>query len=279
MTPMSGAFDWLAVGDVAEEQGADHHVSLGGGAARLAAHAALLKARTALVAKVGEDEAGRRLREALLRLRVDVQWLRSTPSMRTTVWQQPDGTAAERRVERGADLALRLDELPARSVRSALTVVSAYSLSIEPARSAVLGALDAAAARGGRAALLLDAELLWWTNARITRRVLEPALALTSTVALRTADARVLFGEATGRDVLSQLSDMGPRLIYLMDPDGGVLLRDGRRVHAIPAGDDPPKDRYAGPAAFWVGLARDLPARRAAIESVRYATSARRPRV
>jgi sugar/nucleoside kinase (ribokinase family) len=200
--------------------------------------------------------------------------------MRTTLWQQPDGSAAERRVERGADLALRLDELPPRSVRAALTVVSSYSLSIEPARSAVLGALGTATARGGRSALLLDAELLWWTNARITRRVIEPALALTNTVALRTADAHLLFGDLSSRDILGRLADMGPRLIYLAEPDGGVLLRDGRRIHAIPgAADAQPKDRYAGPAAFWVGLARELAPQRAATESVHYAASARRPRL
>src|SRR5919201_1272922 len=177
MTPMRGAFDWLAVGDLAEERGADHQLVLGGAAARLTAHAAGLKAHTTLVAKVGDDEAGRRLRDALARLKVDLHWLRETPDLRTKVWHDPDGEPQQRRVERGADLALRLDELPSRDVRAAITVVSGYSLSVEPARSAVLGALTAAGARGGRSALLLEADLLWWTNARMTRRVLEPALA------------------------------------------------------------------------------------------------------
>src|SRR5205085_8015168 len=65
MTPMSGGFDWLAVGDVAEERvAASGPGILGGGAARLTAHAAALRARTALVAKVGADEAGRRDRKS-----------------------------------------------------------------------------------------------------------------------------------------------------------------------------------------------------------------------
>ena len=278
---MSRAFDWLAVGDVAEEQGADHQRMLGGGAARLAAHAAVLKGRTALVAKVGDDDAGRRLRESLLRLKVDLSWLRTAPGMSTTVWEEPDGSAAQRRVDRGADLALRLDELPARTVTSALTVASAYSLSIEPARSAILGALHGAAARGGRAALLLDAELLWWTNARITRRVLEPALAVSDSVALRAVDSRVLFGPVSDREAVRLLAEMGPRLIYLTNDDGGVLLREGGRLHSFPppSRDGHVRDRYAGPAAFWVGLAHDVPPSRAAPDSLRYAASARRPRV
>ncbi len=263
MTPMSGALDWLAVGDAAEERGAASGPGiLGGGAARLVAHAAARGARTALVAKVGADEAGRRVRDSLERLKVDLRWLREAPGLKTTIWHQPDGDAQLRRVERGADLALRLDELPPLSVTAALTVVSGYSLSVEPARSAALGALSGANARGGRSALLLEADLLWWTNARMTRRVLEPALAVAESVALQAADARVL----------------GPRLVYLAEPDGGVLLREGGRVHVCPAdtGEEAPRDRYAGPAAFWVALSQRSAPRKAAADSVRYAQSVRR---
>src|SRR5207244_4081820 len=136
---------------VAEERAAASGPGiLGGGAARLAAHAAALRARTALVAKVGADEPGRRVRDALERLKVDLRWLRETPGLRTTIWHQPDGEAQGRRVERGADLGLRLDELPPNFVRAALTVVSGYALSVEPARSAALGAL--AGSIGGRPA-------------------------------------------------------------------------------------------------------------------------------
>jgi len=279
MTPMSGALDWLAVGDVAEERAAGPGLGiLGGGAARLTAHAAALRARTALVGKVGADEAGRRVRDSLDRLRVDLRWLREAPGLRTTIWHQPDGEPQLRRVERGADLALRLDELPPASVTAALTVVSGYSLSVEPARSAALGAITGARARGGRSALLLEADLLWWTNARMTRRVLEPALAAVDSVALQASDARVLFGAADGREALRLLADMGPRLIYLAEQDGGVLLREGGRVHWCPAqaGVDAPRDRYAGPAAFWVALAHRSAPRKAAADSVRYAQSVRR---
>jgi sugar/nucleoside kinase (ribokinase family) len=279
MTPMSGALDWLAVGDVAEERAAASGPGiLGGGAARLTAHAAALRARTALVGKVGADEAGRRVRDSLDRLRVDLRWLREAQGLRTTVWHQPDGEPQLRRVERGADLALRLDELPPASVTAALTVVAGYSLSVEPARSAALGAITGARARGGRSALLLEADLLWWTNARMTRRVLEPALAAVDSVALQASDARVLFGAADGREALRLLADMGPRLVYLAEQDGGVLLREGGRVHWCPAqaGEDAPRDRYAGPAAFWVAVAHRSSPRKAAADSVRYAQSVRR---
>jgi sugar/nucleoside kinase (ribokinase family) len=275
MTRMSGALDWLAVGDVAEERTADGQVILGGGAARLAAHAAALGARTALVAKLGEDEAGRRVRDALEHLRVDLHWLRTAPGTPTTVWHQPDGEAPARRVERGADLALRLDELPPTSLTAALTAVSGYSLSVEPARSAALGALISARTRSGHAGLLLEADLLWWTNARMTRRVLEPALAAADSVALQAADAQTLFGPVDGREALRLIAEMGPRLVYLSQADGSVLLRDGSRVYACPSGDVP-RDRYAGPAAFWVGLARKVAPRTAALDAVRYAQSVRR---
>jgi sugar/nucleoside kinase (ribokinase family) len=275
MTPMSAALDWLAVGDVAEERNADGVAILGGGAARLAAHGAALGIHTALVAKLGDDEAGRRVRDALERLKVGLQWLRIAPGMRTTVWHQPDGQAPDRRVERGADLALRLDELPPLSLSAALTVVSGYSLSVEPARSAALGALTTARARIGHSALLLEADLLWWTNARMTRRVLEPALGAADSVALHATDAKALFGPVDGREALRLIAESGPRLVYLTQADGTVLLRDSGRVYACP-GDDAPRDRYAGPAAFWVGLAQKAAPRKAALDSVRYAQSVRR---
>jgi sugar/nucleoside kinase (ribokinase family) len=275
MTPMSGALDWLAVGDVAEERTADGLAILGGGAARLTAHAAALGIRTALVAKLGEDDAGRHARDALERLKVELQWLRMASGMRTTVWHHADGRTPDRRVDRGADLALRLDELPPLSVSAVLTVVSGYSLSVEPARSAALGALTTARARHGHSALLLEADLLWWTNARMTRRILEPALAAADSVALQAADAQALFGPVESREALRLIVEMGPRLVYLAQPDGGVLLRDASRVYACPA-DGLPRDRYAGPAAFWVGLAQKAAPRKAALDSVRYAQSVRR---
>jgi sugar/nucleoside kinase (ribokinase family) len=275
MTAMSGALDWLAVGDVAEERTTDGLAILGGGAARLAAHAAALGVRTALVAKLGEDDAGRQARVALERLKVELQWLRTVPGMRTTVWHQPDGQAPGRRVDRGADLALRLDELPPTGVTAALTVVSGYSLSVEPARSAALGALTTARARRGQSALLLEADLLWWTNARMTRRVLEPALSAADSAALTAADAQALFGLVDGREAVRLIAEMGPRLVYLAQADGSVLLRDASRVYAYPA-DEVARDRYAGPAAFWVGLAQKVAPRKAALDSVRYAQSVRR---
>ena len=279
MTPMIGALDWLAVGDVAEERsGTDSAGILGGGAARLAAHAAALKARTALVGKVGSDDSGRLVRDSLERLRVDLRWLHQASGLRTTIWHQPDGDPQLRRLERGADLALRLDELPQLSVAAALTVVAGYSLSVEPARSAALGALTGATARGGRSALLLEADLLWWTNARMTRRVLEPALAAADSVALRAVDARVMFGAADDREAVRLLVEMGPRLVYLAQADGSVLLSEGGRIHSCPAraGEESPRDRYAGPAAFWVALAHRIAPRKAAADSVRYAQSVRR---
>jgi sugar/nucleoside kinase (ribokinase family) len=277
MTPMSEAIDWLAVGDIAEERGSGNQSAIGGGAGRLVQHAAALNASIALVGKVGDDAAGRHLRDALTRLHVNLQWLRTAPGVPTTSWIGRDADPQQRRVERGADLGLRLDELPARSVSAALTVVSGYSLSVEPARSAVMGALAQAPTRGGRAALLLEAELLWWMNARITRRVLEAALALADSVVLTAADMAVLFGSMPGRQVIRAVAKLGPRIVYLVEADGSVLVREGGRVHRI-AGTNPDGARnhaIAAAASFWVGLAQRQPVLKAAEASMRYAEGRR----
>jgi len=271
MTAMSGAFDWLAVGDVGEARGAGRHPSLGGAAARLAAQATALGASVAIVGKVGDDDAGRRVRALLARAGVDLAWLRDGPAARTTVWIDADGPSASRRIDRGADLGLRLDELPPRSVTAAMTIVSGYSLSVEPARSAAIGALAGAARRGGRSGLLLEADVLWSTNARMARRVLEPALATADSVALTHADATALLGPTTARQAVKTIAQLGPRIVYLGQPDGSILVREGSRLHAIPALDDSPQraDRFAGPAAFWVALARGESVAEAASGSLR----------
>lgn len=272
---MPKLLDWLVVGDVAVEGVARAHGQpvLGGGAARLAAHGAALGARVGLVAKIGSDEWGATVRAALARLQVDTRWLGTVAGGRTTAWREAPGRPGSRRVERGADLSLRLDEVPSVSAAPAhLTLVSGYSLSVEPARSAAVGALQSAPARGGRAGLQLDAELLWWTNPRMTRKVLEPALEAAHSIALTAADARTLVGpRATGREAVRQLAQLGPHLVLLIEDDGGVLLQEGARVHLLPGEKGTVGDRYAGPAAFWVALTRGMPARRAALLAQRHA--------
>lgn len=256
------------------------HLVLGGGGALLAAHGAALGAGVALCGKTGSDEAGEIVRAALSRLRVNLEWLGTVAGARTTTWHEMAGRAGSRRVDRGADISLRLDEVPpAWAVPAHLTLVSGYSLSVEPARSAAVGALQSAPARGGRAALQLDAELLWWTNPRMTRKVLEPALAAAHSIALTASDARTLFGpRATGRDAVRELAALGPHLVLMVDDAGSVLLQEGGRLHLLSGGDHGQVgDRHAGPAAFWVALTRGMPARRAALLAQRHALRSGRP--
>ncbi len=284
MTAMPGVLDWLVVGDIALQQegkpGGAATTFLGGAGARLAAHGAALGAKVGLVARLGEDAAGRTAREALERLKVDLRWVEVVAGARTTIWHGLLGRPEARRVERGADSTLRLDEVPSAAEAPArLTVVSGYSLSVEPARSAALGALRSAGSRGGHAALQVEADLLWWTNARMARKVLEPALAAARSVALEAADARVLFGPRLPlREATRELTRMGPRLVYLSDGASGALLQDGTRFHHFPAGagGGQPADRYAGPAAFWLGQVRGLAPARAAQQAVEYAGTVRR---
>ncbi|MDQ6710240.1 MAG: carbohydrate kinase family protein [Candidatus Dormibacteraeota bacterium] len=281
MTPMSAVFDWLAVGDLGlEDSGTNPDPVLGGAAARLALHASALGAHVALVAKVGDDDLGRRAQELLRRTRVDLRWVRRVAGVRTTAYHEGVGRPGGWQVDRGADATLRLDELPSPSSAPAkLVVVSGYSLCVEPARSTALGALRTARARQARAALFLPAEQLWQTNARMTLRLVEPAIALAHTVALSQRDVSVLFGKPLEpREALRRLSELGPRLIYLAADDGAAWLRDGARAYRCDApGGHQPRDRYAAPAAFWVELARATPSRKAADAAVAYAQSIRRP--
>ncbi len=274
--------DWFVVGDVGLEvhDGARRGAILGGAAARLAAHGAALGLKVALAGKVGDDDAGTQVMHQLHNLGVDLGWLLRAPGLRTTVWHEVPEHPESRRFERGADLALRLDELPpASTARARLTVVSGFSLSVEPARAAAMRALETADRRGGRGALLLEADRLWSTNARMTRRVLEPALAAAHTVALNGADARVLFGaRGTLKEAARAIAQMGPRLVYVDGGDGGGLLQEANRLQVLSPTrpDGVPVDRFAASAAFWAGLARGIAPKKAALMATEYAATIRR---
>lgn len=275
--------DWFTVGDVGLEVRDDARggrgAILGGAAARLAAHGAAQGMKVAIAGKVGDDEMGAQVLQQLRTLGIDLRWFRQSPELRTTVWHEPRDHPESWRLERGADHALRLDELPSPVVaRARLTVVSGFSLSVEPARSAAVWALETAQRRGGRSALLLEADRLWSTNARMTRRVLEPALAAADTVALNADDMRALLGpRMTAEEAARSIAQAGPRVVYLEDGEGGVVLYESGRAQALasrPHGA--PADRFAGPAAFWAGLAGGTAPRKAALTAIEYTASIRR---
>lgn len=269
--------DCLVIGDIAvkrDDQRRAAESTLAGVAARTAAHAAASGADVTLVAKTGADVAGGLAREMLRRLRVDLRYVATDAGLATTTWQG----GSQPWIRRGADMALRLDEVPSSmAVPAALVVVSGYSLSVEPARSAVLGALRSAGRRGARALLVLEADLLWRTNARMTRTVLEPALRAADIVTLTGADARVLAGPRwTPTQVAHDLHGLGPSVVLLL-AGAGSLLADGRQHHALHASAEPAADLYAAPGAFASALATGLPVRRAAADALRYAAGIRRP--
>jgi sugar/nucleoside kinase (ribokinase family) len=234
--------------------------------------------KVAIACKVGDDDAGAQVAQQLRAVGIDLRWLRREPGQRTTIWHEPREPES-RRLERGADQSLRLDELPSPTLASArLTIVSGFSLSVEPARSAAVWALETAERRGGRSALLLEADRLWSTNARMTRRVLEPALAAAYTVALNSDDTRALYGpRVTANEAARSIAQAGPRVVYVEGGEAGAVLYESGRVQALSArADGAPADRFAGPAAFWKGLASGTTARKAALTAMEYAASVRR---
>jgi sugar/nucleoside kinase (ribokinase family) len=274
----------LIVGDIALERDEQRRTGdhLAGVAARVSAHAAALGSQVTLVAKAGADDAGRSARDMLHRLQVDLRYLYTDPTLPTTTWQTGSIRSKDAGlpatlpwIRRGADMALRLDELPSTAaLEASLVVASGYSLSVEPARSAVLGALRSAPARGARAMLVLEAGLLWQTNARMARTVLEPALAAADVAFLTTADAGVLAGPRwRAADLLRQLQSLGPTVVLLLAGDQSIVV-EGRRHHDLRA--ETPTDLYAVPGAFAARLSAGSGAHRAAVEALRYASSVRR---
>lgn len=122
---------------------ATFHAHVGGEAANVAYNVARLGGRAALVARVGADGFGERCRQHLAAAQVETAWVHTDPAAPTTLVTVARSTGTpDFVIYRGADRRLQEGDLPTGALHRARAVhASAFVLSHEPARSAVLAAL------------------------------------------------------------------------------------------------------------------------------------------
>ncbi|MBT2501132.1 D-glycero-beta-D-manno-heptose 1-phosphate adenylyltransferase [Curtobacterium sp. ISL-83] len=217
-------------------------VAVPGGAANTAVNARALGARVRMVGFIGDDEAGRVLRDRLAASGVDTSFLVEVPGGRTTT---------KSRVVGGDRVMVRVDELAAaptdddharfadavaRAVRCAdAAVVCDYGLGVEP--DAIVPMLD----RDRPGAVVVDAhDLTRWAPLApdlVTPNAGETALLLGSTLGQGSERiAAVVAGRA------AVLTRSGARAaVVTLDRDGTVLVEPGSeqgfRTRATPAAE------------------------------------------
>ena len=231
--------DFIAENESAELAEAQRfHRQLGGSPANLATQVARLGGRAAIVSKTGAGAFGRFCRNELAAAGVETEYMTLDPAVHTTVVfvSRTPGTP-DFEVFRAGDAHLRAEEIPSRAIQRARAVhASLFALTADPCRSAVVGALEAAAQGGKVVSLDPNYHPALWPDREAARALLAqlyPHITLTKP---SLDDARRLFGEGhTPHHYLDRFHDLGAANVVLtMGGDGLWLATPGERTFIPP---------------------------------------------
>jgi fructokinase len=230
----------------------------GGQVANTAWNVSLLGGKAAVVGCVGGDGFGRFLRGELERIGVATRYLYEIDGTPTTlsVVVRHSGTP-DFLIYRGADGLLSRDRIPIRAIGQARALhTSAFGLSREPARSAILYALRIAREAGCLVSIDPNYHPAIWDGTTPAIEVLRQACHYVDVVKPSLDDCRRIFGtQVDPEGCVSRFLDWGARVVVLtMGEEGALLaLADGERS-TIPAHEVDVADVTGAGDAFWAGL-------------------------
>lgn len=208
--------------------------SLGGTATNVAVGATRLGRRTAVLTKVGPDEFGTFVREALSGFGVDATHVGTAPELLTPVVfcslnPPEDPPLLFYRLPVAPDLTLAKEDVPWDLVRDVpLLWVTGTGVSTEPARQTQLDMLahrgrpDAAAGRW--TVLDLDWRPMFWPSPEDARREYELMLEHVTVVVGNRAEVEVAVGTSDPEEAARRLLDRGVELALVKKGAEGVLV-------------------------------------------------------
>lgn len=213
---------------------------LGGSPTNVAAAAARLALRAAVVTKVGEDGFGAFARAELRRLGVDPRWVATQPGGRTPVafaeLHPPDDfPLLFYRDASAPDLQLRVEDLPPEQVRTARVLwATGGALCAQPSRDATLAALRTRTPEQ-LTILDLDHRPALWTDPADAAAQARAALAAASVVVGNAGEAAVVVGAGEPEQQAARLLELGPALaIVKLGPDGVLAATAGQSWRVAP---------------------------------------------
>ncbi len=261
--------DLIAVGEViadliSDERGVDLASSgsfrrvLGGSVANLAVAFAHLGGRVTVAGVVGHGPTASFVITELDRHGVDASRIRRIDGESTTLAFVERGTATPAfEIVRGADRHIAGVDLQAPLLDAVGALhTSAFALSREPARGAILEAMRHVRARGGLVSIDLNFEASVWGRER-GREVLARAVAAADMVKASRDDlARLFGGPVTPDDGATILHGWGARVaVVTMGRDGALYSQDGTSGH-VAAEPATMVDTTGAGDAFWAGVLR-----------------------
>ncbi len=199
-------FDLIALGELLIDFTADrtdpavYTAHPGGAPANYLAAAAAVGARTAMLAKVGDDQFGDFLCRSLAKAGVETAGVVRDASVFTTLAFVGVDEAGERSFsfsrKPGADTCLRFEEVgPILSEGARILHFGSLSLTDEPARSATVRAVASARGRGGLITFDPNYRPLLWRSPEAAKEAMLWGLAQADVVKLSEEEAGFLYGE------------------------------------------------------------------------------------
>jgi len=209
-------------------QATDLHVRDGGAPANVAVALSRLGVPSRMLAVVGDDAWGERLRARLARESVDISTVRIASEEPTTVafaWADARGDG-HFRLHRNADRLLAPADVTEDTIGQAeAIVVGSVAMSEEPSRSAVLSALRHATDRGIPVVVDLNIRLAPGMSMDDVRMNAQALMTSATVVKLSVDDARALWGASSIEETNAALDRYDPAMAVITDGGRGAALR------------------------------------------------------
>jgi sugar/nucleoside kinase (ribokinase family) len=231
---------------------------LGGSPANIAVYVSKLGGESAVIAKTGIGAFGTFLKGELQRHGVTTEYLSMDHRTHTTVIFVSSTSATPDFEEfRSGDYLLRPEEVSEEAIsRTRVIHASAFALSREPCRSAVLWAFRKAREMGKIVSLDPNYSRRVWPDQKEARRVIREAYRYVDVTKPSADDARRVFGpDYEPEHYIQKFHDLGAEIVVFTMGEGGNLVSEkGKKMARVPARPVEVVDATGAGDAFWAGF-------------------------
>jgi sugar/nucleoside kinase (ribokinase family) len=231
---------------------------LGGSPANIAVYVSKLGGESAVIAKTGIGAFGKFLKGELQRHGVTTEYLSMDHRTHTTVIFVSSTSATPDFEEfRSGDYLLRPEEVSEEAIsRTRVIHASAFALSREPCRSAVLWAFRKAREMGKIVSLDPNYSRRVWPDQKEARRVIREAYRYVDVTKPSADDARRVFGpDHEPEHYIQKFHDLGAEIVVFTMGEGGNLVSEkGKKMARVPARPVEVVDATGAGDAFWAGF-------------------------
>jgi sugar/nucleoside kinase (ribokinase family) len=231
---------------------------LGGSPANIAVYVSKLGGESAVIAKTGIGAFGKFLKSELQRHGVTTEYLSMDHRTHTTVIFVSSTSATPDFEEfRSGDYLLRPEEVSEEAIsRTRVIHASAFALSREPCRSAVLWAFRKAREMGKIVSLDPNYSRRVWPDQKEARRVIREAYRYVNVTKPSADDARRVFGpDYEPEQYIQKFHDLGAEtVVFTMGEGGNLISENGKNLAHIPSRPVEVVDATGAGDAFWAGF-------------------------